>query len=390
MNDIDEADLRQELLGRASEYFPELASENLTIELLGSRRRRFSQAYHYCVRAGDQHRKLFVKAPVEVAAQTQHTSGNTDVSQDRPRLVPVLPVLDEIRLEHAGLARAASHFIKVGDLRLGAPRVFDLLQNRMIVIESIDCLTLEQLTRRARWWISRKRCDELEEVFQNVGLWLRTFHQLPVGEEARSRLTCRDEILDLISQYIAYLTQQLGSSRKIDHVGKKLQHHFRVESPRELPVASGHGDFGLHNLFVTQEQHVIGFDTLAYWRTSPYEDIAYFLLLLETLPPSFMPRSWVHPARILKVARNAFLKGYFTNQPIPHRTIYAFEALVMMDKWASVVHSCHLASGARGAGKRGRLVLQQHWMRSRMKQLFNCLENEASTWDSYQESDSAS
>lgn len=375
MIEFDETELRKTLVCRAPEYFPEFSSGEVTIELAKARRRRFSQIYQYSVRGCSTDRQLFVKIPVEAASHAHAMSPESTIAEDRPRLVPVLSVVDEVRLEHAGLTRMGDHFNRRNDARFGIPRVLDLLQGRAIVVEGVNCPTLDQVLNRKRQVTRCSAGDPLQQAFHNTGAWLRLFHQLPAGQETRPRLAGRNELLDSVSEYMAYLARQLDHSHQLDTIQQRLNHHICDEIPINLPLVCGHGDFGLHNVFVNGDERVIGFDTLAYWQTSPYEDLSYFLLLLEALPPLFLSRSWRLPARTVRDARDAFLEGYFDGEDIPYRSILVFEVLVALDKWASAIHSCRRARGLRGSGKRCRLVLQQYHLKARINRLLQRLDS---------------
>lgn len=364
-SDFDEGGLRRAIQQRLPDYYPEYRGCGVTLELIRSRCRRFSHTYLYSIDGADDARQLFVKVPIEAAAQRR---ANDDQSpHDRPRLIPVLSVEEEVSLEYTGLTRMREYFSTRSDPRLDTPRVLDLLQHA-IVVEGIPFPTLLQTLARHRGPIANDRLEPFRQAFFNTGVWLRTFHEIPAGPEAPKRLVRRDEIADAVSRYTHYLSCQTGACRDLDRISASLNRQLHEELPGDLPLVSGHGDFGLHNVFVADNQRVIGFDTLAHWQTSPYEDISYFLLLLETIPPLFPSRTWTMSASTVSVAREAFLAGYFGERNVPERILMVFDVLVSLDKWASAVHSCRNASGLRGGMKRCRLTLQQRWLRSRIEE----------------------
>jgi len=324
-------------------------------------RRRFSHTVQFAVRSGDWRREVFVKIPTESAQHQFIASRDAESMADRPRLVPVISVAEEVRWEHTSLSRMGKHFATTGHPSIGCPRILDLINQRAIVTEGIAAPTVSvQL-------INRRVSDAYKvDVLQKTGRWLRTFHHMPPHSSAMRRLVSRDELSKSACRFISYLRHRTSQSASLKRIGQSLDRQLQEVVPKSLEPVCGHGDFGPHNLLIDGER-LIGLDTLANWQTSRFEDIAYFLLLIETTQPLFRPRFRLG-GMSMSLARQSFLEGYFHGEPIPKSTLAWFEALVALDKWASVVHSTRRSTGVRRVVKRMRMTMQQTWLHNRIEQ----------------------
>ena len=361
--------LQRQLCRRAGSYFPQLADRGVRAKVIKASHRRYSSTYRISLDDGDHSYEVFVKVPVASTAHALLATGNPSSIEDRPRLVPLLPVDLEVELEHSGLCAMMSHFDVPGDMSTQVPKVLDYLEGGAIVIETIDLPTLAQSLRHAHRGRANSIGEALLPAFYNVGKWLKRFHEMPVRRQAK-RLSTRDGLIDKFGEIVAYLGRSRGHDQALGDwqpLFTRLCHNIL---PSNLRLATGHGDFGLHNVFVDHNCNVVGFDTLAYWQIPPCEDVAYFLLLLETMPPLFVGRTLLCRRELAASCRREFLNGYFQNENMTLSELKLFEILVAMDKWVAAVHSCRRAAGIRRVVKKCRLAIQQRALRTRVGLLF--------------------
>lgn len=365
------AALRDALRQRAGEYFPELAGREVTAELQATATRRYSHTFEFALRSGRTEHRVFVKAPRAAGPQC---SAAANAPPDRPRLFPVVDVRREAQLEFAALQALTSHLQAIGDARLGAVRVLDLLDGESLVVEALRLPTLDRVIGQAARWRSSQAAGSVAPLFHSAGAWLKGLHTLPLAHAGEPLWETRAEVVACGGAFVEFLWRATGETALLRQLSRSIHRAADERLPRELPLAVAHGDFGLHNLFVTPVGGVIGFDTLAHRQMPPQIDIAYFLLLLETMPPLFASRAWTTRPRALAALRQEFLQGYCGDDAAPPASLPLFELLVALDKWASVVHSAGRARGVAGAVKRARLAWQQRWLTARLRRQLAQLE----------------
>jgi aminoglycoside phosphotransferase (APT) family kinase protein len=118
--------------------------------------------------------------------------------------------------------------------------------------------------------------------------------------------------------------------------------------PEPLPTVVSHGDFAPRNILVDDAGRLAVIDLLARWQAPPYEDLAGFLVSLETSRVNTATRGLVF-GRAVERLEPAFLAGYFGSAPVPRRAIRLYELLLVLDKWSA------RASRAGSLGRVGRL-----------------------------------
>ncbi len=362
--------LANHLQCQAGHYFPALAGKQVQVALVRMHRRRYSRGYQFDLTDGAARHGVFVKVPIASAAQQKLAQDSPLAVDDRPRLVPLLPVDQEAEYERAGLAAMGEHFAKFADRRIGAPRLLDVLPDGAIVVEAIRLPTLSQRMREVRRWKLQPTRTNLCEAFENTGRWLHAFHHMPAPANAAARIATRDAWLELFGEFGDYLGRTGVDARFLNGLTTEVEERVDQCLPASFEMVLGHGDFGLHNVFASAAGRAIGFDTLAYWRTSPLEDIAYLLTLLENPPSLFLPRSVSCRPRWIAGLREAFLRGYFGEEPIPRSELQLYEILIAMEKWTSAVHGARRAHGVAAWAKQGRLVVQQRMLRGRIGSKF--------------------
>jgi hypothetical protein len=196
--------LQRQLCRRGGSYFSQLADRSVRAKVIKASHRRYSSTYQFSLEDGDHSYEVFVKVPVTSKAHALLAAGNPLSIEDRPRLVPLLPLVLEVELEHSSLSAMMSHFDFPRDVSTQVPRVLDFLEGGAIVIETIDLPTLAQLLRHAHRGRANSIGDALLPAFYNVGKWLKRFHEMPVPRQAK-RLSTRDELIDRFGEFVAYL-----------------------------------------------------------------------------------------------------------------------------------------------------------------------------------------
>lgn len=362
--------LADHLQCHAGNYFPAMAGKQVTVALARIHLRRYSRGYEFDLTGGAVRHGIFVKVPIATAAQQMLAQDTPATVADRPRLVPMLPIDQEAKYELDGLAAMGEHFATIDDRRIGAPRLLDTLPDGAIVVEAIRLPTLSQRMREVRRWKLQPGRTNLCEAFENTGRWLHAFHHMPSPTNAAERISTRDALLELFGEFGDYLGRTGVNGRFLHKLNAEVVRRAEQCLPATFELVLGHADFGLHNVFASAAGRAIGFDTLAFWRTSPLEDIAYFLTLLEYPPPLFLPRAIACRPRWIAELREAFLRGYFGEEQIPRAELQLYEILIAMEKWTSAVHGTRRAHGVAAWAKRGRLVVQQRMLRGRLGSKF--------------------
>jgi aminoglycoside phosphotransferase (APT) family kinase protein len=104
--------------------------------------------------------------------------------------------------------------------------------------------------------------------------------------------------------------------------------------PDPLPTVITHGDFAPRNILVDPAGRMAVIDLLARWQAPPFEDLAGFLVALQTSRANAATRGLVF-GRTIERLEPAFLGGYYGSEPVPRDAIRVFELLLLLDKWSA-------------------------------------------------------
>ncbi|MDH4037351.1 MAG: phosphotransferase [Candidatus Krumholzibacteria bacterium] len=218
---------------------------------------------------------------------------------------PTWSTHDEAETEHRQLSRMAA-VLGIGGGPLRVPRPLDYFPDwSALVTEEVGGERFSRrLMRDTSRFAGRPAAARLAGWVRDCGRWLAAFHQAtalageaPFGDAFRDPIMQRLEKLQtqgLPAAVAARVQETLGALRGWG-------------TDRDVPVACLHGDFGPQNIHVAPEWICV-FD-LSYDRPAAiFDDVAYFLVTLETMSP--WPRHvFFDRARALAL-REPFLQGY--------------------------------------------------------------------------------
>ena len=354
--EIQSNELVWQLRDRAHAYFPQLSGREPRVQLVDQRVRWNSVLCAFVVSTDAGDRRLQVKLPRRRLSDSAAENGAV---KPRPRLFPLPDSDGKSELEYSTLSRIHDHFAKLNDPRFGAMRVLDYLpENRALVMEHVPHPSLSRvLMRCCRPAI---RSSNTDGVVRNAGSWLRIYHQLPGLTHTRDRHETRADFLRSFTEFADYLAVACRNAPWVESVATGAASLADSVLPEFLPMGMSHGDYAPRNIFVGAGERVIVFDTLARWRAPIYEDIAHFLIALKLARPQVYSLGLAFGASFLARQEREFLRGYFGDETIPIPAIRLFEKLVLMDKWASLLHQYQ---GSTGIFRLARLGLLSVWSR---------------------------
>jgi hypothetical protein len=334
-------DVTGQLRERVSGYFPELAGHQPHIRLVTQRNRLNSVLCAFVVStdAGDQ--RLLVKFARDRTAARSTVNG---AANSRPRLFPMPDSDRKTELEFSALSRIRDHFIGLHDSRFGVLRPLDYLrEQRALVLEHVLHPSLSRLlTKSCRFTLRR---TNLETAIRNAGAWLRVYHRLPGLAHTRDRHETRSDFLQSVGEFVSFLAAANSDTQWIGSIAAQVESAADSMLPQMLPLGMSHGDFAPRNIFLGPGEQVIVFDTLARWRAPIYEDIAHFLIALKLARAQVYSLGCAFSETMIARYERAFLRGYFEDDVIPFGAIRLFEKLVLMDKWASLIHQHQRSTG---------------------------------------------
>ena len=325
----------EDLRPRLSDWYPEVDGD-AEIEVKGVDERAFAHVIRVdVVRPGT--------SPTALVVKTGATDPTTD-GTDRPRLMPMTDPADRIELEFEALRTLDARLAEVDEPDLAAVRALGILpRSEALVMEAFEGQPLHRLLVRG----SFRRVGALRPVnlARTAGRWLRVLHDTPTSGRPVRQGT-RQEVVDAFTAYGAYLAREKSGFDLRPVIDAGIEAVSRLPEP--LPTVVSHGDFAPRNILVDDAGRLAVIDLLARWQAPPYEDLAGFLVSLETSRVNAATRGLVF-GRAVERLEPAFLAGYFGSAPVPRRAIRLYELLLVLDKWSA------RASRAGSHGRVGRL-----------------------------------
>ena len=350
----------------ASSYYPDFINGQIFVELLDKEERPSAILYRYKVSNKTQNRSVFIKVPLRNSTRNQ--TGGNDI--EKPLLFPKTEPNDMHWLHYTALKTIYEYFTGLDKKQLGAIRVLDHLpQYHAIFTEESSDPNLRQLFSRESRFRPPFRHNNLIAPFHNAGNWLREYHLMPKEEDVKVRHPYRDDYIEMITSLTNFLGKTLGNRSFFYNVASIVITKGQEVLPESLPLGLGHGDYAMRNILVGQNARITVLDTFAKWRTPIYEDIGYFLNGLRMSYPQVISQGLAYGSDKLASYEQAFLKGYFGNDPIAYPEIKLFEALALLDKWSSTVSQIHRQTSITKsiAGLKVKLVSQ--YFKRRTKKL---------------------
>ncbi len=356
-------------------YFEDLAGREVHVEVVRTRARRFSWIHEFAIGCKTRRHVVLVKVPRSTLTAEQYAQRAV---WDRLRpggLVPLPLHAAKYRLEHAALCAIEQHFHSLNDRRFETIRVLDRLDfEGGIVMERSPFPTLKHLAASDPAPAAGRGTARRAPLFRNAGAWLREFHAITPLDHSVTRQAERCDFIDSLRRLAALLSPNDRNAGFLQDVTHKAAAIARDVLSESLPLVTGHGDFAPHNILVGPLGQVVGFDTLARWRVPVYEDIGYFLGLINSTWPQIISRGMLSDRRTVACCEREFLRGYFEPHSVPMTTVRLFEIQSALVKWASRVQSCRDASGMLRLAKRCRLVAYDRFYRRYLQRLLGEIE----------------
>ena len=316
----------------APRYYPALASEKFGVQLLSKQERPSAVLYRFKVSNKAQIRSVFVKVPLRLSGSSQN-NGNT---YEKPQLFPKTEPRDMHWLHYTALTTIYDYYTSLDKEQLGAIRVLDYLpQYHAVFTEESNDPKLRDLFFRENRLRFPFGHAALSTAFQNVGMWLRLYHIMPKDRDVQVRHQGRNDYIEAITTIKDFLAKTLKSDALFKETASRLIDTAREVLPESLPLGLGHGDYAMRNVLIGPISRVTVLDTFAKWRAPIYEDIGYFLTDLKMSSPQVLSQGFAFRPNQLATYEQAFLEGYFGQDPIPYPAIRLYEALALLDKWSS-------------------------------------------------------
>lgn len=320
-----------------SGYFPHLDGIDTEIRLIDEQHRASSSLYRFEVVNHLVRFNIFAKG-IPMANDYRHDK-NTRIEL-RPRLAPgPTEPGEKTRLEYHALKAIYEYFEMLDNPGFGAIRVLDFIQNpQTIIMEEHSDPSLRSLFAKTnRLNHLRGRAPDLHRAFFNAGAWLKAYSTLPKPEDVTTRLPQREDFNASIIDFTGFLGRISGDGSFFQRVEKTVIPAANEILPDNLPLGIGHGDYAMRNILVGDNDRITAFDTCAKWKVPIYEDIAYFLVQLETNGLQVLTQGLgIHP-KTLAAYQREFLAGYFGETHIPVAVIRLFQIQLLLDSWSSKV-----------------------------------------------------
>ena len=193
-----------------------------------------------------------------------------------------------------------------------------------------------------------------------AGRWLRILHDTPTSTQIVRQGT-REEIVDAFAAFGSFLAAETDASQLEAVIEAGVGAVRRLPDP--LPTVITHGDFAPRNILVDGSGRVAVIDLLARWQAPPFEDLAGFLVALQTSRANAATRGLLFGRTIARL-EPAFLSGYYGSEPVPRTAIRVYELLLVLDKWAARANRNRTL---RGVGRIRERLIEGHFdARSRL------------------------
>jgi serine/threonine protein kinase len=302
---------------RAQQWFPHAAG--VAPVLIRSQRRIAASLYVFRI---NQEHSVLIKLQGVVLRDPS--------APRRPRVVP-RPAL--MYREQAEAMRAATdHFHRTADPRFRPVLLLDVIDElKAIVMEYLPWPTLRTLYLRAG--TTRSLSPFTRTAFATAGSWLRSYHGSQPVPGAASRDHLSSDFIASLDRLSAHIQGIVGLSRTLDEVCHRARQMAVYELPSELPLATSHGDFSPANILVAADGVVAVVDLAGRWLSPPYEDLAYFLVSLDTSRAALLTNGLALSGRAAESARASFVTAYYGDTYPPGLHLYRLNAL--LDVWGS-------------------------------------------------------
>jgi hypothetical protein len=321
----------------ALKYYPSLDRADPEVRLISEQHRSSSSLYRFEVVNHVVRHNVLAKG-IDLANNPKR--GEITGINSRPRLAPG-PTDYRVKpwLEFTALKAIYEYFEKLSNASLGAIRVLDFIQNTQTIVmdEHRDPSLRSLFAKTNRLNHLRGRAPDLRRAFFNAGAWLKAYSTLPKVENVITRLPHREDFNESVIIFTGFLGRIFGDTSFFQRVEKIVIAAAEEFMPCHLPLSLGHGDYAMRNILVGENDRVTAFDTCAKWKVPIYEDIAYFLVQLETNGLQIISQGFAIHAKTVAAYQREFLAGYFGETHIPIEVIRLFQIQSLLDSWSSQV-----------------------------------------------------
>lgn len=337
VDDVDElvAAVRRAARAAAEPWFDELDAGAVEVHAHQRVERPRCILHRFSVTDGRTRRPIVVKV-----RHSDPLLRRVEQFDDRPVLAPVREISDEeaARREHGGLVAIERAIAPLADPAFGVVRPLALLgEYSAIVMPEIAEPTLRQAVLTGRRLSDRTRPrEERLQQWEHAGSWLRIYHGASTDLEPAERGGARDELLDQLDRYGAFLSSALGRERFFARLVHQARQLIVDAVPRQLRLGLAHGDFVPRNIFVSGGRVTV-FDPFPVWRSPIYEDLARVLEVgLRLLDVQALSQGLALGRAEIAGYEQALLRGYFPDSHEPCPALRAHQLLLLLDKWSAV------------------------------------------------------
>ncbi len=289
-------------------------------------------------------------------------AGAADIApdtSDRPRLMPMTDQPERPQLEFEALRTVEARVGEVGDPQFVAVRPLGVLPvANALVMEAFDGEPLHQFLLRRPFRSGAALAPSI--LARATGRWLRILHDTPSSTQAVRQGT-REEVVDAFAAFGSYLAAEKVSPHLDEVVEAGIASARRLPDP--LPTVITHGDFAPRNILVDRSGRMAVIDLLLRWQAPAFEDLAGFLVALQTSRANAATRGLLF-GRTIERLEPAFLTGYYGSEPVPRNAIRVYELLLVLDKWSARAIRNRTLGGVRRM--RERLIDSHFDARSRL------------------------
>lgn len=325
---------RAEVAASATTWFPGLDGTRLRIRVRRMAARPRCYLYEVTLDDGGTSRAVVLKVRHSVPSLRR-----IDRFEERPILTPqrTLPDRETAQREYDGLWAVSAALAGRQGESFGVLRPLAWLpEHAAILMDHVGDPTLhDRLLTTSR--LTRRRAASLaDEPWYNAGSWLRIFHDHGETAELPTRIGTRDEVAALYDAYADFLMARGSRAELLRELRRRGASLAEAALPRELPLAPGHGDFVDSNMFVAASGQVTVFDPLPLWKVPRYQDLATIVVGVRTHSLQATSQGRAFAASDLARYERALLAGYFGTD-VPLAAVRAYELLVVLDRWATMV-----------------------------------------------------
>lgn len=224
----------------------------------------------------------------------------------------------------------------------------------------MDYLSLPTLKRELAATLSRRRrpSSGLLTALGRAGEGLRRYHDAAAARHlapVAAPLCAGSEVLvALLPAFAGYLARH-GLPGRQERLLRQAPGFLEPALPATFACVPRHGDFSPRNVLVDPANRIAILDPMPAWTVPPGHDLATFLHGIRMPALQVASQGLAFRPAALARSEDAFLAGYFGDEPVPPVELAAFRLLVLLDHWAGTV------SVAAAAGRRPDAVLKSAW-----------------------------